>query len=67
MTTVFSVELIKEKCHCASSNNYLINLPAEIFLRITKDLTIFDLESLESSCLFELDESGISDKIQAAF
>lgn len=50
-----------------NSNNRLQSLPLEIFLEITKHLTIFDLESLESSGLFELNENGISDKIQAAF
>lgn len=46
---------------------YFRNLPLEIVLEITKHLTIFDLENLESSDLFELNENDISDTIVAAF
>lgn len=49
------------------ANNRLLILPLEIIFKITNYVTIFDLDNMEKSGLFELNEQGISDVIQAAF
>lgn len=48
-------------------NNRLLNLPLELFFKITTELSTFDLVNMEKSGLFELNDHGISDVIQAAF
>lgn len=49
------------------NNNRLLNLPVDIFYKITNSLTIFDLENLEKTGLFALNDDGISEDIQVAF